>query len=223
MEVEGLIVHLQLKPVDVVVLQRLVDQGKAFLPHLLVHEIETGITLVIRIHTRLGADLQMGIVKTEIGAAHIVCAIGAALLHKKRRIECESLLVGSLADDAQRIVAGFDEGLRVLIGAAKNGVGPAFDIVTPQLTHLRIVEDRAAVAQTEHDGIHRGPGKLIDGGFVLLLLHGRLVHVDEGVPTIMKEHDLRAIRHLLHSSLRLASAICSRRACSMRNLLLPVT
>ena len=195
-EVVGEVVHLQLEAVDVVVGQGLLDQGETFGAYFLVHEIKFGVALEVFGDTRFGADLQMGVVKAEIGAPHIDLTGSATLLYEQDRIEGEAFLVRPIADDAQWIAAAVDQVTGVLMGTAEDGMGPVLDIVAPQLTHLGVVENGAAVTETEHDGFNRGTGKLIDGSFVLLLLHRRFIHIDERMTAVVVEHDLGVVSHL---------------------------
>ena len=98
--------------------------------------------------------------------------------------------MGPVADDAQGVVALVYEGPGVAVRALEDEVGPALDVVAPELPHLGVVQEGAAVAEAEHDGLDRRAGQLVHAGLVLLPAHGRLVHVDEGVPAVVVEHYL---------------------------------
>ena len=75
------------------------------------------------------------------------------------------------------------------MGAAEDQMGPAAHIMPPELTHLGVVQDRAAVSQTEHEGVHGRTEQFIDALFVLHPLDGWLVHVDEGVTSVVVERE----------------------------------
>ena len=134
------------------------------------------------------ANFELRIVKTKIGAANRR-ALDARILHQETGIEADTALVGAFAHQPQRVVAGVDEGLRVLVGAPKDDVVPAVDIVAEKLADLGVVEHGAALAETEGNGLHRRAGEFVDARSVLLAAHGRLVAVDVRVPAVVVEHD----------------------------------
>ena len=135
-----------------------------------------------------GPYLQMSVVESKIRAAGVDSTLAAALLNQQHRIDQHSLGLGTVANDAQRIVSGVDESPGVLVGPPEDQVRPLLDVVSPQLAHLGVVQHRPSVSHGEHDGFDGGSQQFVHGRLVLFLLHGRFVHVDQGVPPVVVEH-----------------------------------
>ena len=142
------------------------------------------------VETPVRADFQMRVVETEVGAAH-GGNLHARVLHQEAGVEADAPFVGALAYDAQRIVAGFNERARVLMGATEHEVVPAVDVVAEKLTDRGVVQHGAAFAEAEGNSLHRRAGELVDAGCVLLAAHGRLVAIDVRVPAVVVEPDAR--------------------------------
>ena len=137
----------------------------------------------------LGADFQVAVLEPELRGPSVLPALSGPLLNQQHRVDQHPPAAGPVADDTERILAGLDQALGVLVGAAEDEVGPLADVVSPELSHPGVVQHRAAVAHGEHQRFHRGPQQLVHGGIVLLLLHGGLVHVDQGMTAVVVEHD----------------------------------
>ena len=145
------------------------------------------------------ADFEMSVVEAEVGAAYIHGPVAGSLLNKEGRVEEQPFLMRPVADDAQRIVAAIDEVFGVLVGAPEDEMRPLVDVVSPEFADLRVVQDGASVAQAEHEGFNGSSRKFIDGGFVLFLLHRRLIHVDQGMSAVVIEEEVRFFARLFRS------------------------
>ena len=187
-EVIGHVVELKLEAVHRVAVHGFLDQGEPLIPHFLEFEIQAMQSREAGIDTAAGPDFQMGVIESEIRAPGVRSPLAGALLNQQDRVDQHPLGSGPVANDAQRIVSGIDEPPGVLVGPPEDQVGPLLDVVSPQLTHLGVMQHRPAVSHGEHDGFNGGSQQFVDGRFVLFLPHGRFVHVDEGVPPVVVEH-----------------------------------
>ena len=159
-------------------------------------EVEAVQAGVVRVEIASHANFEMLVLNAEIGAARRG-VVNAAALYDQEGINLNAQFVGPVADQAQGVVAGVDEGLGVLPSAAKDVVIPDLDIVPHQLAGPSVVQHGAALAQAKGDGFDRGAGQFIDQGDVFLGGHGRLVAVDVGMPAVVVVHDFG----LVHSEI----------------------
>ena len=190
-EVVGHVVELQLEAIHRVALERFFDQGEPLPAHRLVLEVQAVESGEGRIDPAPGADFQVAVVETELRGPGVLPALSGPLLNQQHWVNQHPPAAGPVADDTERILAGLDQALGILVGAAEDEVGPLLvpEVVSPELSHPGVVQHRAAVAHGEHQRFHRGPQQLVHGGIVLLLLHGGLVHVDQGMTAVVVEHD----------------------------------
>ena len=188
MEIVQAIIQLQFKAINGITIQSLLDQGKSFLTYLRMLEIQHPRAGKLGGHIIGSTDFQVGILKPEVRATGILPPLTTPLLHQQRRIQQHSLRVRPVTDQLQWIVAILDQLFCILIGPAKNQVGPFLHIVAPEFAHLGVMQYCAAVAQAKHDDLDRRPDQFINGRLVLLFLNGGLVHVDQRMPTVMVEH-----------------------------------
>ena len=79
------------------------------------------------------------------------------------------------------------------MGAPPDQVGPLVHVVPPELAGLGVVEHGAPLAQGEDQGFDGSSQHLVHGRFVLLLLHGRLVHVDQRMAAVVVKVDARLL------------------------------
>ena len=144
-----------------------------------------------RIDPALGADFQVAVIEAEFRGAGVLPALSGPLLNQQHRVDQHPPPVGPVKDDTERVLAGLDQALGVLVGAAKDEVGPLLvsEVVSPELAHPGVVQHRAAVSHGEHQGFHRGPQQFVHGRLELLPLHGGFVHVDQGMTAVVVEHD----------------------------------
>ena len=190
-EVVGHVVELQLEAVRRVAPDRFLDQGEPLPAHRLVLEVQAVETGEGRIDPAPGADLQVAVVEAELRGAGVLPALSGPLLEQQHRVDQHPPPVGPVKHDPERVVAGPDQALGVLVGAAEDEVRPlpVPEVVSPELAHPGVVQHRAAVAHGEHQRFHRRPQQLVHGRFELLLLHGGLIHVDQGMTAVVVEHD----------------------------------
>ena len=96
-----------------------------------------------------------------------------------------------VAKHLQRIVSPLDQMRKILVRALPDHVRPLLYIAAPQFAHPRVVEQALRIAQRQRQRFDRRAQELVNARFQFLLLHWRLVHVDQWMPTVVVEDDAR--------------------------------
>ena len=193
MKVVAAVVHVELKAVDVIALDRLSDQRHSLLAHCRDRKVEAVCAVPSEPFVTIPANSVLGgVLLVPRGAAHPAVR---GRLHEQAGVELHAACVRAIDDDRQRIEALGDEMCGVLVRPPKDRVvpsvvtdgrvGPILDVITPELADLGVVQHRPPIAEAEAEHLHRCADELVDAVLVLLLGDGRLVHVDEWVAAVV--------------------------------------
>ena len=187
---EIVVAEPQLEPVDGVVLQHFLDESETLVLHFPVFEVQLPRAGKALVQVAPGSNFQVPVFPGEIGRANVPFAVESSPpVEPQGRIEEQPVGAGVVAHDAQGILSRFQHHLGVLVGPAEDQVRPLLDRISPELADLGLVENRAPVSQPEHQGVDRSSQHFVHRGLELLLLHGRFIHVDSRMASVVIKHD----------------------------------
>ncbi len=158
----------------------------------------------------LGADHDLGLISLEF-SEHVVVtvAIGTGVVHAQAAHDTQGFSVGSVDDDLQGILPGFDGLTGILVSSPPHDamiVGRR--LLTPTQTDLRVVEERLPRGQAVGQQVHVGTKQLVDGLANLLRRHGRVVAVEAVVTAIVVIDQSRSVHRQLIFSVMGPAAVC---------------